>query len=79
MEDLQELKVIAEQRELVRRPAGAGMKHGVVADYNAEELADVSEDEKRLERQSSVRKGKPRSGRKCKSRSPAHSTGTHTL
>ena len=45
MEDLQELKVIAKRWKLVRRPAGAGVEHGVVAEYNAEELADVSEDE----------------------------------
>ena len=39
-----------DRRKLVCRPAGAGVERGVVADYNAEELADVSEDEKRQEK-----------------------------
>ena len=40
----------AERQKLVRRPAGAGVECSVVAECNAEELPDVSEDEKRLEK-----------------------------
>ena len=44
------MKVIAERRKLLRRPAGAGVERGMVTEYNAEELADVSKDDKRLEK-----------------------------
>ena len=42
--------MIAERRMLVRGQVRAGVEHGVVAEYNAEDLADDSEDEKRLEK-----------------------------
>ena len=66
MEDLQELKVIAKWQKLLRRPAGAGAECGMVAEYNLEELADVSEDEKRLE------KAKQCAERKAEKRKKTH-------
>ena len=64
---------------LVRRPVRAGVERGVVAEYNAEDLADDSEDEKRLEKVDQCAERKAMKQKKTCVEPTAVHLGTHTL